>query len=187
MLRTYLSTLLLTVGLLSVGSMAQAQYYECRDLRGNVAIQQQPCQGMGIKQKQIDLKEKTPSTDTDSRNVADNASDGDVRGVLNQWLSRAGLLHTRAVYEQRFALMREQRPWWLSGILALAAFGWWYGFMLLVVAFRQSFWWGLAYLFVPLAAFIFIVLYWVRTWPYLALNIGFLLTAWALFLFVPLV
>lgn len=35
-----------------------------------------------------------------------------------------------------------------------------YGFQLLFLAFEASIWWGLAYLFIPLAALVFLLLHW---------------------------
>ena len=48
-----------------------------------------------------------------------------------------------------------------------------FGFKLLVMAFRDSVWWGLGYLCVPFVAFIFIFMHWSQTkGPFLKLLIG---------------
>lgn len=181
-----MSRMLLAITLFLSCAMAQAAYYECRDLKGNITLQQQPCQGVGVKQKQIALNEK-PAKDDQAGSVLD-AGEGAAAwsADLQQSLSKLGLSIRPEAYRNRFGMLREQHAWWLSASLALSVFGWWYGLTLLVTAFRQSFWWGIGYLFVPFVALIFIVVYWPRTWRYFLMNLVFLAAAFGLFMFAPL-
>lgn len=50
----------------------------------------------------------------------------------------------------------------LGAILILAGVlvGLVYGIILLVKAFKTSIWWGLAYLFIPFAALVFVIVHW---------------------------
>jgi hypothetical protein len=38
-----------------------------------------------------------------------------------------------------------------------------FGIQLLILAFRESIWWGLGYIFVPLVALIFVIMHWEDT------------------------
>jgi len=49
--------------------------------------------------------------------------------------------------------------------------------MIVVAAFRQGVLWGLACLFLPFAAIVFVILHWEETRPWLFLNVGGLLVA----------
>lgn len=51
------------------------------------------------------------------------------------------------------------------------------GLMIVVAAFRESMWWGLACLLIPLASIVFVILHWDDTRPWLFLNLGGLLVA----------
>ena len=45
--------------------------------------------------------------------------------------------------------------WGIGGIVALIGFIWF-----LVVAFRQTFWWGIGSLFIPIVALVFLIMHW---------------------------
>jgi hypothetical protein len=45
--------------------------------------------------------------------------------------------------------------WGIGGLVALIGFIWF-----LVVAFRQTIWWGLGSLFIPIVALVFLIMHW---------------------------
>ena len=58
--------------------------------------------------------------------------------------------------------------WGIGGIIAFIGWIWF-----LVVAFRQTIWWGLGSLFIPIVALVFLIMYWGDTAkPFLMLVLG---------------
>ena len=69
----------------------------------------------------------------------------------------------------------------LGGIAAIIG-----GIMMVVAAFRQSIWWGLAYLFVPVASLVFVFVHWAEAKKGVLINLaGFVLLVGGAFAMAP--
>jgi hypothetical protein len=147
------------------------KYYECKDLRGNISFQQQPCSGTNVKETSKVLPTAKPMVSSTDKKTGD-VSVASVTNAITSLVSTtdhtssklAPLLQTPDAvaeqFKQRLQIAKEQKPVVLAACLILMLIAVWYAVVLVYLAFRQSIFWGLGYLFIPLVGMIYIVLHW---------------------------
>jgi hypothetical protein len=147
------------------------KYYECKDSRGNISFQQQACSGANVKETSKVLPTAKPMVSSTDKKVGD-VSVVSVTNTITSLVSATGhtssklapLLQTPDAvaeqFKQRLQIAKEQKPVVLAACLILMLIAVWYAVVLVYLAFRQSIFWGVGYLFIPLVGMIYIVLHW---------------------------
>ena len=164
--------MLLLCTLVNADDATQAnKYYECKDLRGNISFQQQPCSGANVKETSKVLPTAKPMVSSTDIKTGD-VSVASVTNTITSIVSATGHTSSKLAplmqtpdavaeqFKQRLQIAKEQKPVVLAGCLILMLIAVWYAVVLVYLAFRQSIFWGLGYLFIPLVGMIYIVLHW---------------------------
>ena len=144
------------------------QYYQCKDLVGHISLQQQPCTGVGVTQTEIGSdgspKDSTPATsgNSSSGSSSSNGSSLDVsalRQEVSSLISHYDRVDKEAV-TKKLQQSKADHPVALMAFFVFVLLALWHGLLLIYLAFSQSIWWGLGYLFVPLAGLVYVIIYW---------------------------
>lgn len=165
------TTLLLLLFLCTLAPFAQAEYYKCKDAKGNITLQQQPCAGPGV--TQTVLQDRPVNTYKDSTlSAANQAKVAALTGGTAAAEEEPGLFTATSIppefrnyaqqVKRKMAGLRTEKPVLFIAIVASWAAMAFFNLLLLLTAFRTSLWWGLGYLFVPLVAFVFLFMHWDR-------------------------
>ncbi len=143
------------------------QYYQCKDLRGRISLQQTPCAGTGVSQTEIEV-DGSPKLSTSNDSVMASAH----LGAASTLMSSVNVDQQSKVLVEKLQKARRDKPVVLVGLVLLAMIAVWYGLVLIYLAFCQSIWWGLAYLFIPVAGLVYVVIYWHDTSKPFLINIS---------------
>lgn len=183
--RTLYCTLLFLF--LSLANVARAEFYECRDLAGNITLQQKPCAGTGVKQHKVEIGTNSASGKTGVLSSGSlHFSSADPLAIFPWLINKAGLTTVVARIKLRFFSLKEVRPWVLATILTLYLYGLWYHFKVVHLSFQRSTAWGLGNLFVPFCIFVYIAKNWRYAGRSFQISFACFFIGNLLFLMVPL-
>lgn len=133
-------------------------YYECKDLKGRISLQQEPCSGFGVKQTELNM-DGSPGTAKPGEAAGATTAAGGAMQSVTAFADRYANIDAGKLKE-KLQKAREESPFMLLVFFVLLMFAVWNSLVLIYLAFSQSVWWGLAYLFVPLGGLVYVFLYW---------------------------